>query len=174
MALLCAGIIELAKQIVAWVSKELEARGEELATLEQAAALEPVTAAASPAGATKRRKHLWNPFCSIRNSDHYMRSDRGMSQQGHVLSGAQRSVPVHVTREQQSQERTADAAPPPRSEGPPKPLPPGFTFRIVKSPAKPRGYGEYVAECPVHGRYERRMDRWDNVGKFFESHANCR
>ena len=44
----------------------------------------------------------------------------------------------------------------------------------MKSPAKPRGYGEYMADCPVHGRSERRMDRWDHVLKFFDGHAKCR
>ena len=80
----------------------------------------------------------------------------------------QPGTPKKLTR------RVAGAAPPARSGAPPKPLPPGFTFRIVKSPAKPRGYGEYMADCPVHGRSERRMDRWDHVAKFFEGHAGCR
>ncbi|BDA41188.1 hypothetical protein COCOBI_01-8430 [Coccomyxa sp. Obi] len=48
-------------------------------------------------------------------------------------------------------------------------LPEGFTVRVVKSQAKPRGYMEYVASCPIHGSgaltlsYEER-EAWNEWG----------
>ncbi len=69
MVVLCAGIIELAEQIVTWVSLELETRRDELANLEQAAALEPVTAFASPASAPKKREYALCSLCNSLNLD---------------------------------------------------------------------------------------------------------
>lgn len=52
-------------------------------------------------------------------------------------------------------------------------LPEGFTVREVKSVAKPRGYVEYMAECPVHGA-PKRLDRWREVVDFLKAHCACR
>lgn len=69
------------------------------------------------------------------------------------------------------------AAAPPRTGAPPKPLPAGFALRIIYSAAKPKGYKEYTAVCPVHGTGEKgnkRLDRWAFVCEFFEKHSECR
>jgi hypothetical protein len=50
---------------------------------------------------------------------------------------------------------------------------PGFWFDIVYSPGKPKGWGEWQADCPEHGR-ARHLDRKEKVIKWIESHAGCR
>lgn len=52
-------------------------------------------------------------------------------------------------------------------------LPAGFSVREIVSAAKPRGYIEYVAQCPVHGS-GKRLDRWKEVADFFRTHHSCR
>lgn len=52
-------------------------------------------------------------------------------------------------------------------------LPEGFTVRVVKSQAKPRGYMEYVASCPVHGS-GKRLDRVGEIITFLSAHSGCR
>ena len=57
--------------------------------------------------------------------------------------------------------------------GPGKPLPEGFFFHKVYSEAKPQGYAEYVATCPLH-EGQKRLDRWGSVVDYFDMHAGCR
>ena len=52
-------------------------------------------------------------------------------------------------------------------------LPAGFSVREVVSAAKPRGYIEYVAACPIHGA-GKRLDRWKEVADFMRAHHGCR
>lgn len=52
-------------------------------------------------------------------------------------------------------------------------LPEGFTVRVVKSQAKPRGYMEYVASCPIHGS-GKRLDRVGEIITFLSAHSGCR
>ena len=59
------------------------------------------------------------------------------------------------------------------ASGPGKPLPEGFFFHKVYSEAKPQGYAEYVATCPLH-EGQKRLDRWGSVVDYFDMHAGCR
>ena len=72
MDVLRAGITDHAERIVAWVSHELEARGAELAALEEAAAREPMAAAAPPAVTPKKREHSWCLLCTSMNDTQHM------------------------------------------------------------------------------------------------------